>query len=198
MTIPDIVLFIYYILPGFISIEIYRSIYPAKKTSDFVSIAWSLIYGVAITSIVLLLYTPPNFNISDTSSTNRPPFVLLLLLIGSGITVGLFRAGFRAFRFWIANKKQVLQKFEPDTQSIWAKINRPGNEDWAIVFLTDGTIYRGYIKSYTFDPDASDQDFLLSDASRVKDDLTTIYQITGQGVYLRLKNVSRIELVKGE
>jgi hypothetical protein len=186
------------VLPGFISIEIYKSIYPAKKTSDFISITWSLIYGVTITSVVLLFYTPPNLSIEDTSADPWPLLILLLLLIGSGIVVGLLRAGFRTFLFWLSNKIPILQKFEPDTQSIWAKVNRPGNEDWAIVFMSDGAIYRGYIKSYTFDPDATDQDFLLSDASRVNEDLSTVYQVTGQGVYLRLKDVNRIEFVKGE
>jgi len=197
LTIPDIVLFIYYVLPGFISIEIYRAIYPAKKRSDFTSIAWSLVFGIAITSVVFLFYNPLGFKASESLSFSQLPLLLLILLVGAGIAVGLLRAGIRNVRFWIANKMRRLRKLEPDLQSIWAKINRPGNDDWAVVFLNDGSIYRGYIKSYTFDPDASDQDFLLSEASRVDEDLSTVYQVTGQGVYLRLKDVSRIEFLKG-
>ena len=67
-----------------------------------------------------------------------------------------------------------------------------------MVFLNDGSIYRGYIKSYTFDPDATDQDFLLSEAVRVNEDLHPKYRITGQGVYLRTRDVRRIEFLKGE
>jgi len=126
------------------------------------------------------------------------PIGLLLLLIGAGIVVGLLRAGLRQVRFWLSQKTGWLDRIEPDSQSIWAVINGARNEDWAIVFLNDGSTYRGYIRKFTFDPDALDQDFLLSDASRVDEDLSERYPITGQGVYLRLKDVSRIEFLLGE
>ncbi len=198
MTIPDIVLFIYYVLPGFIAIEIYGSIYPAKRRSDFFSVAWSLIFGISITFVVLYFYQPLDFAISGKTTLAQPSLILLLLLVAAGVVVGLVWVGIRWTRFWIANRMARLRWLAPSPQSVWAKINQVGNQDWAVVFMKDSAIYRGYIKSYTYDPDAADQDFLLSDAYLVRRDLTNIYQITGQGVYLKLNNVSRIEFVQRE
>lgn len=197
MSVPDILQFVYFVLPGFLSIEVYRAIYPARRHSDFVSIAWSLIYGVAITAFVFH-WAGERFSTQLTGESDILPIRILLILIGVGIAVGLLRAGLRKTRFWLSQKTDWLNRIEPDSQSIWAAINGSQNEDWAIVFLTDGSIYRGYRRRFTFDPDAVDQDFLLSDASRVDEQLAERYPITGQGVYLRLRDVSRIEFLLGE
>jgi len=74
------------------------------------------------------------------------------------------------------------------------KVNRPSN-DYAVVYVDDGSIYLGWIKDYTFDPDAEDNDFLLADAKRVDEQLKELYSITGRGVYLSTRNVKRIEFV---
>lgn len=197
MSIPDILQFIYFVLPGFLSIEVYRAIYPARRRSDFVWIAWSLIYGVALTAFVFH-WAGDQFHSQSTGDSGVPPVGLLLVLIGAGVGIGLFRAGLRKARFWLSQRIKWLERIEPDSQSIWAAVNRTQNEDWAVVFLKDGSIYRGYIRRFTFDPDTADQDFLLSDASRVEEDLTERYPITGQGVYIRLRDVSRIEFLIGE
>jgi hypothetical protein len=65
-----------------------------------------------------------------------------------------------------------------------------------VVYLDDGSIYLGWIKDFTFDPDADDNDFLLADAKRVDDQLAEKYAVTGRGVYLNTRNVKRIEFVK--
>lgn len=175
----------------------YRAIYPARRSSDFVWIAWSLIYGVALTAFIFH-WAGDQFPSQSTGDSGVPPVGLLLVLIGAGVGIGLFRAGLRKARFWLSQRIKWLERIEPDSQSIWAAVNRTQNEDWAVVFLNDGSIYRGYIRRFTFDPDTADQDFLLSDASRVEEDLTERYSITGQGVYIRLRDVSRIEFLIGE
>jgi len=53
----------------------------------------------------------------------------------------------------------------------------------------------GWIKDFTFDPDAEDNDFLLADAKRVDDQLTAQYIVTGRGVYLNTRDVKRIEFI---
>lgn len=73
----------------------------------------------------------------------------------------------------------------------------PGDK-WAVVYLNDGTIYRGNIHYYTFDPNSEDYDFVLTDAFKVKDDLEEIYEVDGFGVYLSTKNVIRVEFLRGE
>ena len=42
--------------------------------------------------------------------------------------------------------------------------------DWAVVFTDDGAIYMGWIKEFTYYPDADDNDFLLSRARRLNED----------------------------
>jgi hypothetical protein len=83
-------------------------------------------------------------------------------------------------------------------QSIWAKVNGPRATDWAVVFADDGAIYMGWIKEFTYIPDADDNDFLLSRAKRLNEDGSHQYEIDGQGVYMNTRNVRRIEFVRGE
>ena len=72
------------------------------------------------------------------------------------------------------------------------------NTNWATVFLSDGAIYLGWISKYTFNPDAVDQDFLLSNARRVDEQLSELYRVTGIGVYINTRDVKRIEFVEGD
>jgi hypothetical protein len=98
----------------------------------------------------------------------------------------------------VSGRFQWLQFVAPDVQSIWAKVNGTRSSDWAVVFTDDGATYMGWIKEFTYYPDADDNDFLLSQAKRLKEDGSLLYEIDGQGVYLNTRNVKRIEFVKGE
>ena len=69
---------------------------------------------------------------------------------------------------------------------------------WAVIFLDDNSIYLGFIGTYRYDPDATDQDFLLAKAKRVDENLNVQYEIDGLGVYLNTRNVKRIEYYQGE
>jgi hypothetical protein len=40
--------FIVYAMPGFLALHIYRSVYPVKGLSEFLQVAWSIIYGVVL------------------------------------------------------------------------------------------------------------------------------------------------------
>lgn len=44
--------FILYAMPGFLALQIYRSVYPVKGLSEFLQTAWSVIYGVVLASFV--------------------------------------------------------------------------------------------------------------------------------------------------
>jgi Family of unknown function (DUF6338) len=74
------------------------------------------------------------------------------------------------------------------------EVNQQSTE-YAVIYLDDGAIYLGWIKEYTFVPDAESNDFLLAGARRVDEHLNTIYLVNGQGVYLNTRNVKRIEFV---
>src|SRR5450755_3503873 len=43
--------FLVYVMPGFIALQIFRAKYPAKKLSEFLQVAWSLIYGGILASL---------------------------------------------------------------------------------------------------------------------------------------------------
>ena len=45
--------FLIYVMPGFIALQLFRAAYPAKKLSEFVQVAWSLIYGVILATLVV-------------------------------------------------------------------------------------------------------------------------------------------------
>ena len=186
--------FLVYVMPGFIALQFFRAQYPAKKLSEFLQVAWSLIYGVILATLIRgvdgrflhgrLLSNAPGFPASR--------FVIALLL--AGLFGGILLVGLYWARFFVAAHWPRWGGIAPDPQSIWVKVNRPNN-DYAVVYVDDGSIYFGWIKDFTFDPDAQDNDFLLADAKRVDEQLTEKYSVTGQGVYLNTRNVKRIEFL---
>lgn len=197
MPFKNIIDIIIYIIPGFIMLQLYRSYYPVKDKKDFYEISWSIIGGVIITSFVKIL-DQKYFNFYLESNTSGfPSFYLIITLIFTGICIGYSLILIHKFRF-ILSSYEKLKWLLPDPQSIWAKINHPSNMDWSVVFLNDGAIYLGWIKYYKFDPNRIEHDFLLTKAKRVDEKLKTIYSIDGIGIYINIKDVNRIEYVKGQ
>lgn len=184
-------------MPGFLALHIYRSVYPVKGLSEFLQVAWSLIYGVLLASLVRGIdatYLGQRLHSADDGFP-RLPFILALLT--AGVIWGFSLVGFNRVRSYLSESLPSLEFIEPDVQSIWAKVNRAQVTDWAVIFTDDGAIYMGWIEEFTYDPDAEDNDFLLSEAERLNDDFTSRYKVDGQGVYLNTRNVKRIEFVKG-
>ena len=193
--------FFLYLVPGFIALEIYRARHPAKKTSDFTRATWSVVYGVVIYAAVrwvddILFSGSLRGNTSDTDVFPNAGFIIILFLVG--ICVGLLQIGTDAARFHLGTRINRLGWLTPGYISIWSRINAPTNNDWAVVFLRDGATYIGSIAEYSFDPNAEDQDFLLSNAKRVDEQLNEQYSIDGLGVYLNTRDVRRIEFLQGE
>ena len=83
----------------------------------------------------------------------------------------------------------------PDVNSIWARVNQRGTDQWAQVFLDNDVQYLGYIKYFKNDPDAADQDFLLAESYRVDKNRRPLYRVDGVGVYLNTRDVRRIEFL---
>ena len=194
--IEHVAQFLIYVMPGFVALHLYRAKYPVKGLSEFLQVAWSLIYGVVLASLVRSLDDNCLAGKLHSEDGGIPALPFILALMVAGVAWGLALIGFRWLRFTLAKRIPTLHAIAPDEQSVWAKVNEP-SDDWAVVYLDDNSIYGGYVKGYAFDPDAEDNDFLLSDAKRVNQDLSEIYSITGAGVYLNTKNVKRIEFVKG-
>jgi hypothetical protein len=199
LSVDKLIALVLYVTPGFIALELYRSVYPVKERSDFIQTIWSVIFGVVIFSFVRWL--DKNFlnNWLRSSTTTFPNFRLIVALLVAGLAAGGARILLHILRLRLSNRFKQLKFLAPDPQSIWAKINQASNKDYAIVFLDDGVVYIGWISSYTYNPNSVDQDFLLANAKRVDGDtLNEKYLVTGIGVYLNTKNVKRIEYVKGK
>lgn len=189
--------FIVYAMPGFLALHIYRGVYPVRGLSEFLQVAWSLIYGVVLASFVKGLDAGYLGNRLHSADEGFPRLSFILGLVVAGLIWGFALVGFSKLRLLLSDKISSLDFVAPDVQSIWAKVNRAQATDWAVVFTDDGAIYMGWIEEFTYDPDAEDNDFLLSEAERLNDDFTSRYKVDGQGVYLHTKNVKRIEFVRG-
>lgn len=198
MTIENIIGLILYIAPGFLTREILHAFYPVRERTEFIQTTWSIIYGITVSSFVRGVDTALLNNILQSNVKAIPSFPFIMVLFLVGVLLGLFLVLINWLRFRISQKWPKFKKLAPDPQSIWAKINQPSNEEWALVFLDDGAIYLGWIKYYSYDPNADSQDFLLSHAKRVDESLNIKYEIEGIGVYLNTKNIKRIEFLKDE
>jgi len=198
MAIENIIGLILYIAPGFLTREILRAFYPVRERTDFIQTTWCIIYGIIVSSAVRGIDSTLLNNLLKSNGKGFPSFPFIMVLFLAGILLGLFLVLINWLRFRVSQKWPKFKKLSPDPQSIWAKINQPSNEEWALVFLDDGAIYLGWIKYYSYDPNADSQDFLLSHAKRVDETLNIKYEIQGIGVYLNTKNIKRIEFLKNE
>lgn len=198
MPVNNVAEFLFFVIPGFIALWVHRSCYPAKQRSAFSEITATIVCSFVILAAVAwaeaLWPSRLNLSSSDLSLTNKN---LAAAMAVAGVTLGGAWTALEWLRFRAAERFPLLECLAPGPEAVWMLANRPGNEDWAVVYLADGAIYRGWIKHYRYDPDTDVQDFLLTHASRVRDDLTEIYPVDGVGVYCNTRDVTRIEYVRG-
>ncbi|MGH9642819.1 MAG: hypothetical protein ACRD3Q_10355, partial [Terriglobales bacterium] len=130
--------FIVYAMPGFLALHIYRSTYPVKGLSEFLQVAWSLIYGVALAGLVRGVDEAYLGNGLHSADDGFPKLIFILALVGAGVVWGLVLAGVNWSRLSLSAKFPSLHFVAPDVQSIWPKVNRTDSTDWAVVFTDDG------------------------------------------------------------
>ncbi len=184
--------------PGFIALELYRAVNPARERNQFAQLIWSLIYGVLIYSIVKWFDGAHLNHLFQSDKEGFPTFRFIAVLWISGFLVGLGRIFIDYVRYDVSAWHEAYRFIAPDPQSIWAKVNQKIYKDWAVVYLNDGAIYLGWISEYTFNHNSEHQDFLLKNVKCVNEDLSVKYRVDGVGVYLNTKDVVRIEFVKGK
>lgn len=175
----------YFIIPGFIATEIYRSEYPMKHDTDFARLAWSVATSVLLFMFAALIDTRSSLGFLSFE-TAIPPVRTMLLFAGLTVWAGLLAIAVDRMR----HKSGFSTKCRT-----WANVNSTESQ-WANVVLDDGSRYLGWISDWTYDPDESDADFLLSEARRVDENLNVIYEVSGKGVYLRLSSVRCIEFYR--
>lgn len=196
--IKDVIEFLIYVMPGFLALRMYRSAYPGRQMSDLIMTAWSLILGIIVSSAVKWIDKTCCHNYLRSTSSDFPDLPLIFALFCGGLLLGGVLVFGHWARFHLAVKfPKFFGRIAPDPLSIWAYVNQPSNRDWAVVYLENDAVYIGGITKYSTVPDAEDQDFLLTDASRVEEDLSVKYKVEGGGVYINTRNVRQIEFISG-
>ena len=197
MQFNDLAHFVIYVIPGFIALELFRSVYPVKTRSDFIVITWSVVFGLSISYGLVWLNDNLLGDFFRIDPDALPSIGFLLVLILGGALAGGVRIAMRMLRSFLSDKIPALKNLSSGPRSVWYEVNEAKGSYWAVVFLDDSSIYLGYIQCFRSDPDAPDQDFLLSNARRVDARLRVMYKIDGLGVYLNTRNVKRIEYYAG-
>lgn len=197
MPIQDIAEFLFYIAPGYIAIRFLRWRYPVRERDSFHEIASSVVLGVLIISLLKWIDQKFLCYFFESNTSGFPSLIYILSIVGFGIVAGIILIYLNKFRFYLAKKMNKLRFLSSGIDPVWLKLNDKDNQDWAIVFLDDGTIYSGWISNYTYNPNYQNQDFLLSRAKRLYENLYENYEVKGSGVYINTKDVKRIEFRKG-
>jgi hypothetical protein len=197
MPTQSFIEFLLFIIPGFVYVNTYRRFHPVAKETQFFEIANTTVFGILIYAIVVTL-DKQALNLSLESNAAYPSVKFVGVLLGLGIVFGVIMHGFYELRFWLSRKYACLKWLSPVNQAIWETVNQKDVEDWAVVYLNDGSIYMGYVQSFSYNPNIEYQDFLLSKARRVDEELKEKYLINGIGVYLNTRDINRIEFIKGD
>ena len=198
MPVENIIEFILYIAPGYLAIYIIRSRWPVEKKDSFHEIALSVISGVGIISV--LKWTDIHWfsNFFESNQSGFPSLKFLLGIFIFGVITALLYIGQRELRNFLSKQAKFLKFLSPGNDSVWLDITDRSNKDWAIVYLDDGSIYTGWISNFTYNPNHQNQDFLLSQAKRLYENLEVMALIDGCGIYLNTRDVKRIEFRSGE
>ena len=185
-----------YLTPGFLAMQLYRVSYPAKRTSQFESIAWSIVH-----SFIVLLGLAGAAWIFDNNDLNLfnldsyapiQPKTISVLLIGGLvwylILVGIYRS-----------RKFIPLLPDPGSQAIWPIVaNRaPDDELWALVRTKQGLQYFGWLDKYSFDPAAENHEFVLRPAYLLDADLAVKRDLKQGGVYLNTRDIESFEMIPG-
>ncbi|MFC1596215.1 DUF6338 family protein [Candidatus Margulisiibacteriota bacterium] len=199
MTIGNILEFFIYIVPGFIAVEIYTSYYPCRQESQFRETTKSALIGISLFYVLKYLDTNhfSNFLIGHhIVYAQSAKFIVILLILG--VVIGIILVIWRRLKEYLLNRFPILRVIIVNNDlNTWATLNKKDNKDWVIVYLKCGQIYLGWIKHYSLIPNEENQDFLLTKAKRVDDNLRTIYIIDGKGVYINTRDISHLEYASG-
>lgn len=190
------------VVPGVVAVELFRVAYPAARRDWLSTLLWVAMWG-AICAATALWFDRAVFDgaagVSASLSDGQLGVGFVLTLLVTGLLAGGLRIATRSVRFFIARSLPALQWLRPDHPPVWVSANMPFvNDDWAVVYLHDGSIYLGWISQFGYDPRREHQDFVLQDARRLEEDLGERYRVAGSGVYLNTQQVARIEYWTGK
>ena len=199
MSFTDLAEILLFLVPGYIAIRLVRLWHPVKEKDSFNDFVSSILLGFFITGLLKLIDEKYlNFFLgSNSTSSGLPSIRFYISIIFSGFITGVILIGLLKIYGSMTKGSVFLGFLSSGTDPVWLNINSPENEDWAIVYLDDKSIYLGWIADYSYDPSFEDQDFLLSNAIRLDENLKKVSKINGIGVYLNTRDIKKIEFVKG-
>ena len=199
MSFNDLSEILLFLAPGYIAIRLIRLWHPVKEKDSFHDLVSSVVIGFFITGLLKLIDEKylDFFLGSNTTSSGLPSIRFYFSILFSGVIAGVVLIGLSKLYGSITKDSVFLGFLSSGTDPVWLNINSPDTEDWAIVYLDDKSIYLGWIKDYSYNPNFEDQDFLLSKAIRLDENLNKVSKINGIGVYLNTRDVKKIEFVKG-
>jgi len=131
-------------MPGFIALQLFRAKYPAKKISEFLQVAWSLIYGVILATLVRGADNHFLHGWLQSGTPGFPASRFVVALVLAGLFLGVLLIGLNFARFSLAARWPPLEGIAPDPQSIWAKINRPSNDYASSMWTTAPSTSAGF------------------------------------------------------
>jgi hypothetical protein len=192
----DAFVLLLYLLPGFLATQLYRAKYPAKRVSQFEVVVWSVLHSFIIHLLLGLvgwLFDQADLNLLTRDSNSGIEAQTIAVLLAGGFIWGLALMGFH----WLRIKVPILPN--PDPQAIWPLVagDIAKEQLWAIARTKEGTKYLGWIKRYSFDPEAEDHELLLCPAFVVDAKLEIQRDLSKGGVYLNTRDLDSLERVPG-
>jgi len=190
------VVFLLYLLPGFLAMQLYRARRPGKRISQFEVIVWSIFHSfivhLGLAGAAWALGRDDLDLLSRAAESTIQPRTIIILLGG-----GLVWGGVLTASDWIRTNVPFLPS--PDPQAIWPIVagDAPKKDLWALVRTRQGVLYVGWIKQWSFDPAAEDHDFLLLPAYLVDEKLKVQRHLQKGGVYLNTRDIESFEMLPG-
>ena len=110
--------FLVYVMPGFVALELFRAKYPAKTLSEFLQVAWSLIYGVILATLVRSADSRFLHGWLQSNSPGFPSSRFVAALVTAGLVLGILLIALHSARFSLAANWPRLTGIAPDPRSI--------------------------------------------------------------------------------
>lgn len=194
--------FVLYIIPGFIATRVRDLVVPRKHDKDLGYLAETIIASAGIILSVYFVYwllglvVEPAFRLPDNPlSVSEADDLWALLVLSSLFSVpfGILWSRFLLSK-WRVNviKKFTGVKMGP-YQTVWPHFAKNVRGKWIKVILTDGTKYGGWMSEYVIENDSPD--IVLSDAGILGDDGYFQEGALIGDVYIKLDAVISIEVL---
>jgi len=153
------------IVPGYLTIWVYRTLRPNRRRSDLELTLWAVLWSSLLTLVTSYAYPPLARWIHSLGIGYLGQGSLARVLLASGI--GFILGGalsatlkwlsrqerFKEALRWLAEHWGINLLSNFKESRVWNQVMaRPAGRAWALVTLQSGTRYVGQVEQYTLDP----------------------------------------------